>query len=162
MLTHLSPRFSERFCGHNPGTHNSIVGKAADGAAYRTRAAQHYPTELNAALAASILKLLPATAAVLRDAGGDAETDTAKDDLDVLLNMGDADVIAAYGLKAHGDDIPTWAKAMKSDEANQWKNAAREEMQNFERHGVYIEISEDQLPSWNQHSKRAAEDIDVM
>eukprot|EP00965_Chrysotila_dentata_P088858 2933541-Pleurochrysis_carterae.AAC.1 len=35
-------------------------------------------------------------------------------------------------------------------------------MQNFERHGVYIEISEDQLPAWNNHSKRAAEVIDTM
>eukprot|EP00965_Chrysotila_dentata_P226347 6195349-Pleurochrysis_carterae.AAC.1 len=47
--------------------------------------------------------------------------------------------------------------AMKGDEANQWRNAARTEMQNFERHGVYIEISEDRLPSWNNHSKQAAE-----
>eukprot|EP00965_Chrysotila_dentata_P147450 4867512-Pleurochrysis_carterae.AAC.1 len=35
-------------------------------------------------------------------------------------------------------------------------------MQNFEGHGVYVEISEDQLPSWNNHSKRAAEIIDMM
>eukprot|EP00965_Chrysotila_dentata_P009081 295619-Pleurochrysis_carterae.AAC.1 len=63
MLMHLSPRFSERFYDHTPGTHNSIVGKAADGSAYRTRAAQHYPTKMNAALADSILALLPAAAA---------------------------------------------------------------------------------------------------
>eukprot|EP00965_Chrysotila_dentata_P092532 3053704-Pleurochrysis_carterae.AAC.1 len=73
------------------------------------------------------------------------------------LNNGDADFAAAYGLKANGDDNHTWAQAMKGDEANQWRDAARAEMQNFERHGVYIEISEDQLPSWNNHSKRAAE-----
>ena len=40
LLSHLSPKFSERFCDHPPGTHNSIVGMAADGAAYRTKAAQ--------------------------------------------------------------------------------------------------------------------------
>eukprot|EP00965_Chrysotila_dentata_P082013 2706777-Pleurochrysis_carterae.AAC.1 len=39
VLAHLSPRFSERFCGHPQGTHNSIVGKTADGAAYRTQTA---------------------------------------------------------------------------------------------------------------------------
>eukprot|EP00965_Chrysotila_dentata_P116425 3848493-Pleurochrysis_carterae.AAC.1 len=46
MLMHLSPRFSERFCDHASGTHNSIVGKAANGLAYRTRATQHYPTQM--------------------------------------------------------------------------------------------------------------------
>eukprot|EP00965_Chrysotila_dentata_P129928 4294850-Pleurochrysis_carterae.AAC.1 len=51
---------------------------------------------------------------------------------------------------------------MKSDEANQWKDAAREEKQNFDRHGVYVEISEDLLPSWNDHSKQASEVIDMM
>eukprot|EP00965_Chrysotila_dentata_P149521 4937450-Pleurochrysis_carterae.AAC.1 len=36
-------------------------------------------------------------------------------------------------------------------------------MQNFDRHGVYVEISEDQLPSWNAYySKRASEVIDMM
>eukprot|EP00965_Chrysotila_dentata_P115353 3812675-Pleurochrysis_carterae.AAC.2 len=51
---------------------------------------------------------------------------------------------------------------MKSGEANKWKDAAREEMQNFDRHGVYVEVSEDQLPSWNVHSNRASEVIDMM
>eukprot|EP00965_Chrysotila_dentata_P070916 2343828-Pleurochrysis_carterae.AAC.1 len=76
--------------------------------------------------------------------------------------MGDADFTAAYELKVHGDDNPTWTKAMKSDEANQWKDADRKEMQNFDRHGVYVEINEDQLPSWNAYSKRASEVIDIM
>eukprot|EP00965_Chrysotila_dentata_P092765 3062703-Pleurochrysis_carterae.AAC.1 len=67
-----------------------------------------------------------------------------------------------YGVKAHGDDNPRWAQAMKSDEANNWRDAARSEMQNFERHGVYIEISEDQLPPWNASTKRAFEVIDMM
>eukprot|EP00965_Chrysotila_dentata_P102982 3399267-Pleurochrysis_carterae.AAC.1 len=63
-MKQLSPRFSERFCDHPPGTNNfSIVGMAANGAAYRTRAAQFYPTEMNAALADSILALLSTTAA---------------------------------------------------------------------------------------------------
>eukprot|EP00965_Chrysotila_dentata_P166514 5497633-Pleurochrysis_carterae.AAC.1 len=35
-------------------------------------------------------------------------------------------------------------------------------MQNFERHGVYVEVSEDQLPTWNRNSKRASEVIDIM
>eukprot|EP00965_Chrysotila_dentata_P216103 6189174-Pleurochrysis_carterae.AAC.3 len=40
LSTHLSPRFIESFCSHPPaGTHNSIVGKAAYGAAYRAHAA---------------------------------------------------------------------------------------------------------------------------
>eukprot|EP00965_Chrysotila_dentata_P092526 3053502-Pleurochrysis_carterae.AAC.1 len=51
---------------------------------------------------------------------------------------------------------------MKSDDANKWKDAAREEMQNFDRHGVYVEVSEDKLPSWNAHSKRASKVIDMM
>eukprot|EP00965_Chrysotila_dentata_P223540 6193633-Pleurochrysis_carterae.AAC.1 len=78
------------------------------------------------------------------------------------LNNGDADIAAAYGLIAHRAYNPTWALAMKGDdEANRWRDAARAEMQNFERHGVYIEISEDQLPSWNNHSKRAAKLVDM-
>eukprot|EP00965_Chrysotila_dentata_P163373 5396248-Pleurochrysis_carterae.AAC.1 len=71
--TQLSPRFSERFCSHPPGTHNSIVGTTANGTACRTRSAQYYPPEMNAALADSIVALLPASAAVLRDAGGEVE-----------------------------------------------------------------------------------------
>eukprot|EP00965_Chrysotila_dentata_P180931 5972321-Pleurochrysis_carterae.AAC.1 len=35
-------------------------------------------------------------------------------------------------------------------------------MQNFERHGVYIEVSEDQRQTWNSTSKRASEVIDMM
>eukprot|EP00965_Chrysotila_dentata_P182633 6030761-Pleurochrysis_carterae.AAC.1 len=35
-------------------------------------------------------------------------------------------------------------------------------MQNFDRHGVYVEVSEDKLLSWNAHSKRASEVIDMM
>eukprot|EP00965_Chrysotila_dentata_P258421 6213212-Pleurochrysis_carterae.AAC.4 len=51
---------------------------------------------------------------------------------------------------------------MRSDEANQWRDAARTEMQNFERHGVYVEFSEDQLQTWNSTSKRASEVIVMM
>eukprot|EP00965_Chrysotila_dentata_P176850 5840907-Pleurochrysis_carterae.AAC.4 len=79
-----------------------------------------------------------------------------------FCEMCDAETIAAYGLKVHGNDNPTWAQAMKSDESNQWRDAARTEMQNFERHGVYIEVSEDQLPSWNASTRRAHEVIDMM
>eukprot|EP00965_Chrysotila_dentata_P129610 4284993-Pleurochrysis_carterae.AAC.1 len=85
MLVHLATRFNEKFCDHAPGTHNSIVGKAADGSAYRTRAAQHYPTGMNAALADAILALLPTAAAVSRDAGGDAEITTGDNDPDILF-----------------------------------------------------------------------------
>eukprot|EP00965_Chrysotila_dentata_P111952 3702248-Pleurochrysis_carterae.AAC.1 len=66
------------------------------------------------------------------------------------------------GLKAHGEDNPTWAQAMKGDDAHQWRDTARTEMQNFERHRVYVEISEDQLPSWNSTTRRAHEVIDMM
>eukprot|EP00965_Chrysotila_dentata_P072038 2379743-Pleurochrysis_carterae.AAC.2 len=59
VMAHLSPRFSERFCGHPQCTHNSIVGKTADGAADHARTAQHHPTKMNAALAESIIALLP-------------------------------------------------------------------------------------------------------
>eukprot|EP00965_Chrysotila_dentata_P173068 5711242-Pleurochrysis_carterae.AAC.1 len=51
---------------------------------------------------------------------------------------------------------------MKSNESNQWKDAARTEMQNFERHGVYVEVSEDQLPSWSASTRRAHEVMDMM
>eukprot|EP00965_Chrysotila_dentata_P050032 1657916-Pleurochrysis_carterae.AAC.1 len=57
---------------------------------------------------------------------------------DVLCNLfetGDTVAIAAYGLKAHGKENPTWAQAIKSEEANNWRDAARADMQNFERHG---------------------------
>eukprot|EP00965_Chrysotila_dentata_P042081 1396179-Pleurochrysis_carterae.AAC.1 len=66
------------------------------------------------------------------------------------------------GLKAHDEENPTWAQAMKSDEQHQWRDAARTEMHNFSRHGVYVEVSEDQLPSWNPSTKRAFEVIDMM
>eukprot|EP00965_Chrysotila_dentata_P109499 3618593-Pleurochrysis_carterae.AAC.1 len=79
-----------------------------------------------------------------------------------LFDISDADITEAYGLKVHGDDNPTWAQAMRSDEANQWRDAARAEMHNFERHGVYVEVSEDQLQTWNSTSKRASEFIDMM
>eukprot|EP00965_Chrysotila_dentata_P157574 5205801-Pleurochrysis_carterae.AAC.1 len=39
LLEHLAARFGEKFCNHPPGTHNSIVGIAASGDAYKTRAA---------------------------------------------------------------------------------------------------------------------------
>eukprot|EP00965_Chrysotila_dentata_P033067 1101448-Pleurochrysis_carterae.AAC.2 len=117
LLSHLSPKFSEKFCDQPPGTHNSIVGMAANGAAYRTKAAQHYPSEMNAALADSILALLPATAAVLRDAGGESEVGEEGDDMFNPLSNGDADIAAAYGLKAHGDDNPTLAQAMMKGES---------------------------------------------
>eukprot|EP00965_Chrysotila_dentata_P022967 761017-Pleurochrysis_carterae.AAC.1 len=90
---------------------------------------------MNAALADAILALLPATAAVLRDAGGGSEVDEERDDMRNLLNDSDAGIAAAYRLKTHGDDNPTWAQAMKGDEANQWRDGARAEMQNIERHG---------------------------
>eukprot|EP00965_Chrysotila_dentata_P013263 438224-Pleurochrysis_carterae.AAC.1 len=61
---------------------------------------------MNAALADSLPSLLPATAAVLRDAGGDARIATGENDLDDLLEVGDTDVIEAYGLNVHGDDNP--------------------------------------------------------
>eukprot|EP00965_Chrysotila_dentata_P081341 2686228-Pleurochrysis_carterae.AAC.1 len=51
---------------------------------------------------------------------------------------------------------------MKGDDAHQWQDAARAEMQNFERHGVYVEVSEDQLPPWNNSTRRAHEVIDMM
>eukprot|EP00965_Chrysotila_dentata_P163374 5396248-Pleurochrysis_carterae.AAC.2 len=80
-----------------------------------------------------------------------------------LFDTSDADITEAHGLKAHGEDNPAWAQAMRSDEANQWRgDAARAEMQNFERHGVYVEVSEDQLQTWNSTSKRASEVIDMM
>eukprot|EP00965_Chrysotila_dentata_P135057 4466615-Pleurochrysis_carterae.AAC.1 len=50
----------------------------------------------------------------------------------------------------------------RSDEANQWRDAARAEMQNFERHEVYVEVSEDQLHTWKSTSKRASEVMDMM
>eukprot|EP00965_Chrysotila_dentata_P091976 3036041-Pleurochrysis_carterae.AAC.3 len=108
---------------------------------------------MNAALAKALLDLLSATAA-LCDAGGVAE----------IANLcGMFDATAVYGLKLHGDDNPTWAQAVKSDEAHHWRDAdARSEMQNFERHGTYVEVSEDQLPSWNASTKRAYEVIKMM
>eukprot|EP00965_Chrysotila_dentata_P071278 2355149-Pleurochrysis_carterae.AAC.1 len=62
---------------------------------------------MNAALADAILALLPTAAVVPRDAGGDAETTTSDNDLDISFEMGGADFTAAYGLKVHGDDNPT-------------------------------------------------------
>eukprot|EP00965_Chrysotila_dentata_P071946 2376715-Pleurochrysis_carterae.AAC.1 len=63
LLSQLQPLFAEEFCPHPPGTHNSIVGKIADGAAYGTRAARSYPAEMNADLAVAIVALLPSAAA---------------------------------------------------------------------------------------------------
>eukprot|EP00965_Chrysotila_dentata_P172436 5690194-Pleurochrysis_carterae.AAC.1 len=54
LISKLTPLFSEKLCTHPPGTHKSIVGKSADGAAYRTQAAQSYPPGMNAALAKAL------------------------------------------------------------------------------------------------------------
>eukprot|EP00965_Chrysotila_dentata_P060223 1996745-Pleurochrysis_carterae.AAC.1 len=92
---------------------------------------------MNAALDIAIVALLPSAAAV-RDAGGASEDDwheKALNDIFTLGNESDADVSMAMRLKAHGEDNPTWAQAMKGDNAHQWRDAARTEMQNFERHG---------------------------
>eukprot|EP00965_Chrysotila_dentata_P168600 5568001-Pleurochrysis_carterae.AAC.1 len=62
FLAQLEPRFAEKFCPHPPGTHSSIVGKIEDGEPYRTRAAQSYPAEMNAALADALVSLLPPAA----------------------------------------------------------------------------------------------------
>eukprot|EP00965_Chrysotila_dentata_P120263 3976457-Pleurochrysis_carterae.AAC.1 len=51
---------------------------------------------------------------------------------------------------------------MKGDDAHQWQDAARAKMQNFERDGVYVEVSEDHLPSWNSSTRRAHGVIDMM
>eukprot|EP00965_Chrysotila_dentata_P144311 4766597-Pleurochrysis_carterae.AAC.1 len=61
---------------------------------------------MNAALADSILAQLPTNAAVLRDAGGESETDTEEDTLNPFKRS-DADITEVYGLKIHGDDNPT-------------------------------------------------------
>eukprot|EP00965_Chrysotila_dentata_P208408 6184667-Pleurochrysis_carterae.AAC.2 len=51
---------------------------------------------------------------------------------------------------------------MNVDDAHPWQDAARAEMQNFEKHGVYVEVSEDQLPSWSNSTRRAHEVIEMM
>eukprot|EP00965_Chrysotila_dentata_P021957 726698-Pleurochrysis_carterae.AAC.3 len=80
-----------------------------------------------------------------------------------LFKTGDADTTAeAYGLKVYGEDNPTWAQAMRGDEANQWRDAAPAEMQNFEQHGVYVKVSEDKLQTWSSTLRRACEVIDMM
>eukprot|EP00965_Chrysotila_dentata_P023821 789219-Pleurochrysis_carterae.AAC.5 len=68
VQTHATLR--RKLCTYPPRTHNSIVGKSANGAAYRTRAAQSHPSGMNAALAKALIALLP-SAAALRDAGGE-------------------------------------------------------------------------------------------
>eukprot|EP00965_Chrysotila_dentata_P117159 3871709-Pleurochrysis_carterae.AAC.1 len=70
LLEQLATRFAVKFFNHPPGTHNSIVGIAASGDAYKTRAAQSYPKDMTAALADSILTLTSTTAAAPCDAGG--------------------------------------------------------------------------------------------
>eukprot|EP00965_Chrysotila_dentata_P150634 4976427-Pleurochrysis_carterae.AAC.1 len=39
--------------------------------------------------------------------------------------MGDTDVVAAHGLKAHGKENLTWAQAMRSKDASHLRDAAR-------------------------------------
>eukprot|EP00965_Chrysotila_dentata_P016261 537738-Pleurochrysis_carterae.AAC.1 len=94
LLAQLELRFAEKFCPHPPGTHN--------GEPYRTRAAQSYPADMNAALADTlIVSLLPPTA-VLRDAGVVSEDDWFKDEFTgifTLCNEGDTDASVAMGLK---------------------------------------------------------------
>eukprot|EP00965_Chrysotila_dentata_P070200 2318743-Pleurochrysis_carterae.AAC.1 len=84
---------------------------------YRTRAAQFYPSNMNAALADSLLVRLTSTAAALRDAGGVDEIcsdDEHSDNIHNLFDESDAgDIELVMGLKTHGDDNPTWAQAMR-------------------------------------------------
>eukprot|EP00965_Chrysotila_dentata_P181551 5993060-Pleurochrysis_carterae.AAC.1 len=65
-------------------------------------------------------------------------------------------------VKKHSADDPSWNQAMQSEQRDQWRAAAKVEMDNFERHGVYVEVSEDSLSSWNPHAKRASEVIDML
>eukprot|EP00965_Chrysotila_dentata_P195328 6176925-Pleurochrysis_carterae.AAC.1 len=76
--------------------------------------------------------------------------------------MCDAAVSPAMGLKTHDEENPTWVQAMKGDEEHHWRDTSRTAMHNFSRHGVYVEISDDQLPSRNPNTKRAFEVIDMM
>eukprot|EP00965_Chrysotila_dentata_P120470 3983699-Pleurochrysis_carterae.AAC.1 len=73
---------------------------------------------MNAAIADSILALTSTTATAPRDAGGVEELDCPDHEIENTTDfyeMCDAEAIAAYGLKVHGEDNPTWAQAMKSD-----------------------------------------------
>eukprot|EP00965_Chrysotila_dentata_P102710 3390937-Pleurochrysis_carterae.AAC.1 len=63
--------------------------------------------------------------------------------------MCDAETIATYGLEVHAAKTILYMGAghEKRRAEQMRKDVAQTEMQNFERHGVYVEGSKAQLPS---------------
>eukprot|EP00965_Chrysotila_dentata_P133916 4428830-Pleurochrysis_carterae.AAC.1 len=51
---------------------------------------------------------------------------------------------------------------MDSDDKDEWLTAARADVDNFDRHGVKIEVAEDSLTTWNPRTRRASEVVDMM
>ena len=71
----------------------------------------------------------------------------------------------AYKVAAvkQGDaDNPTYKQAMAGKERDEWITAIDGELGNLKNAGVYVEVPEDSLPSWNPTRKRASELVDTM
>eukprot|EP00965_Chrysotila_dentata_P068581 2266682-Pleurochrysis_carterae.AAC.1 len=155
----LQPLVGERFCSHAPGTHSSIVGVPLVDGGYRTRQAQTFPPALNAQLAVAFAALVPPVAPSVPHAGGKARAEP----IEACCVWSDvAPSVEAMAVKQHTSNDPSWNQAMQSDEKEKWRDAAKVEIDNFDRHGVKTEVSEDSLPTWNVHKGRASEVIDML
>ena len=59
--------------------------------------------------------------------------------------------------KANTDDNPSFKRAMAGTERQMWMKACEDEIASLERANIFERVREDSLPTWNAHSKRAAE-----
>eukprot|EP00965_Chrysotila_dentata_P117045 3868295-Pleurochrysis_carterae.AAC.1 len=65
-------------------------------------------------------------------------------------------------VKQHTPNDPSWQQAMQSKDKEAWREAAKVEIDNFDRHGVKADVPEDSLPTWNAQKGRASEVIDML
>eukprot|EP00965_Chrysotila_dentata_P052675 1747815-Pleurochrysis_carterae.AAC.3 len=136
----LAPAFDERFCsGHPVGTHASVVGAPPTEGIYKTRALQAYPPELNAAVAAALLALLATHAW----AGENASW------RDAPLSSPSVSLQRSVCPRYSPGSRRTVVEASKGRRRprEKWRDAARDEVNIFESHGVKVDMSEDSLQS---------------
>jgi hypothetical protein len=59
-------------------------------------------------------------------------------------------------------DNPSYKQAISGEEAAEWHDAMASEIGNFEQFGIFEEVPEDSLPTWDARRNRATETADMM
>jgi hypothetical protein len=81
-------------------------------------------------------------------------------DLDALDDL--HAVLAVSAVNRGSDDHPSYRRAMKGPEAQQWADACENEMASLRRHGIFEEVPEDSLESWCPRLRRSLEIVDIL